>query len=275
MKIAIIIGVIVAGIIGSIVIFSSISQDMWKDHRTETIGSAPDEIDEKIDCLSKGGTWQYTSCSFEKPSQVEPAIYGTCSGAEKCITEKVIKIVDGDTIYTESYKIRLSLTNTPEKDELGFTKATSFTAMHCPIGSTIRIDQDDLQPYDVYGRLLGKVYCGNDILNEIILRNGHGTISTEYCTTSEFSGETWALQYGCKNSVVSSTNSISVKTSESVQSSTSSSSENNCEPSYPDVCIPHYPPDLDCSEISYSNFRVLSPDPHGFDRNNDGIGCES
>ncbi|MHB8807475.1 MAG: hypothetical protein ACYC59_07830 [Anaerolineaceae bacterium] len=49
----------------------------------------------------------------------------------------------------------------------------------------------------------------------------------------------------------------------------------NCHPSYPDVCIPYPPPDLDCDEISYRRFRVLSPDPHGFDRDHDGIGCES
>ena len=50
----------------------------------------------------------------------------------------------------------------------------------------------------------------------------------------------------------------------------------NCDPSYPDVCIPPAPPDLDCGEISHRRFRVLPPDPHGFDGNdNDGLGCES
>ncbi len=51
--------------------------------------------------------------------------------------------------------------------------------------------------------------------------------------------------------------------------------EISCDPSYPDVCITPYPPDLDCGEIGYSNFRVVGNDPHGFDRDNDGIGCES
>jgi len=46
--------------------------------------------------------------------------------------------------------------------------------------------------------------------------------------------------------------------------------------SYPDVCIaPQYPPGLDCGDIEYSNFKVIGNDPHGFDVNNDGIGCES
>ncbi len=49
----------------------------------------------------------------------------------------------------------------------------------------------------------------------------------------------------------------------------------SCDPSYPDVCIPPYPPDLDCGEIGYSNFRVVGDDPHGFDGDKDGIGCES
>ncbi|MCI0727862.1 MAG: hypothetical protein L0332_14245 [Chloroflexi bacterium] len=49
----------------------------------------------------------------------------------------------------------------------------------------------------------------------------------------------------------------------------------NCDPAYPTVCIPPPPPDLDCGEIPYRDFTVLPPDPHGFDGDNDGIGCES
>jgi micrococcal nuclease len=49
----------------------------------------------------------------------------------------------------------------------------------------------------------------------------------------------------------------------------------NCDPSYPTVCIPPAPPDLDCGDISYRRFTVLQPDPHRFDGDHDGIGCES
>lgn len=50
-----------------------------------------------------------------------------------------------------------------------------------------------------------------------------------------------------------------------------------CDPSYPDanVCIPPAPPDLDCGDVPYGNFTVQPPDPHGFDREGDGRGCES
>ena len=30
----------------------------------------------------------------------------------------------------------------------------------------------------------------------------------------------------------------------------------------------------DCADISHRNFRVLQPDPHRFDGDKDGIGCE-
>jgi hypothetical protein len=49
----------------------------------------------------------------------------------------------------------------------------------------------------------------------------------------------------------------------------------NCDPSYPTVCIPPPPPDLDCGDIPYDHFVVLPPDPHGFDGEGDGVGCES
>jgi micrococcal nuclease len=49
----------------------------------------------------------------------------------------------------------------------------------------------------------------------------------------------------------------------------------DCDSSYPDACIPPYPPDLNCGDISDKDFQVVPPDPHGFDREGDGIGCES
>ncbi|CCF85562.1 thermonuclease family protein [Nitrolancea hollandica] len=49
----------------------------------------------------------------------------------------------------------------------------------------------------------------------------------------------------------------------------------NCDPSYPGVCIPPPPPDLDCKDVSYRRFAVVAPDPHRFDSDHDGIGCET
>src|SRR5215208_1717812 len=47
-----------------------------------------------------------------------------------------------------------------------------------------------------------------------------------------------------------------------------------CDSSYPDFCIPPPPPDLNCDDVDDTNFEVVGSDPHGFDGDNDGIGCE-
>jgi endonuclease YncB( thermonuclease family) len=120
-----------------------------------------------------------------------------CSGTALCITDKVTKVVDGDTIYTKNYKIRLSLTNTPEKNQNGFSEAKSFTMNLCPVGSEIIVDQDDKQRYDTYGRLLGKVTCSGKNLNAELLENVYASISTQYCKKSEFASESWAKKFGC------------------------------------------------------------------------------
>jgi hypothetical protein len=48
----------------------------------------------------------------------------------------------------------------------------------------------------------------------------------------------------------------------------------DCDNSYPDVCIPPPPPVLECGDIDEDDFEVRGSDPHGFDDDNDGVGCE-
>jgi hypothetical protein len=52
-----------------------------------------------------------------------------------------------------------------------------------------------------------------------------------------------------------------------------------CDPSYPDLCLAASP-DLDCIDIGYPITVYHDPaigayDPHGFDADFDGIGCEA
>jgi hypothetical protein len=50
----------------------------------------------------------------------------------------------------------------------------------------------------------------------------------------------------------------------------------SCDPSSPTVCIQSPPPDLDCPDVlPLRKFVVGPPDPHGFDGDHDGRGCES
>jgi len=122
----------------------------------------------------------------------------TFCGKFKCITDKVKRIIDGDTIELKNYLIiRLSLSDAYEKNKSGGPEATAFTTKLCPVGSYITVDQDDRQPFDIYKRILGKVYCGDKVLNSELLDNDHANILVKYCKTSEFAKEDWAIKYGC------------------------------------------------------------------------------
>jgi micrococcal nuclease len=56
----------------------------------------------------------------------------------------------------------------------------------------------------------------------------------------------------------------------------SGATSSRCDPSYPTVCIPPYDQvgDLDCDDVQYTGFAVTGSDPHGFDGDADGVGCE-
>jgi micrococcal nuclease len=58
-------------------------------------------------------------------------------------------------------------------------------------------------------------------------------------------------------------------------STTAPAGRAGCDPAYPGVCIPPPPPDLDCGQITERRFKVLPPDPHRFDGDHNGIGCET
>lgn len=60
-----------------------------------------------------------------------------------------------------------------------------------------------------------------------------------------------------------------------MQGTATATGRGDCDDSYPGVCIPPYPPDLDCGDIPERDFAVVGSDPHGFDREGDGLGCES
>lgn len=47
----------------------------------------------------------------------------------------------------------------------------------------------------------------------------------------------------------------------------------NCDPNY-SPCVPNVSYDLDCPDIGF-RVRVIGSDPHRFDREGDGVGCES
>jgi micrococcal nuclease len=261
-KVIIIVGisVLVIAVIGILIGIGSLEQpkQIAKPHDQEPIGT--DNPVKSEDISSSKSTPQITP---------ETLSSSNCSGSAGCFTGSVTRIVDGDTIHTSTMKIRLSLTNTPETYQDGFSEATEFTKKLCPVGSKILVDQDDLQRVDQYGRVLAKVFCGDKVLNFELLYNGHANILTQYCSTSEFSGEAWAKRYGCdSNEIQTTTKPSPIPVQPKIQGV-------SCDHSYPDFCIPSPPPDLDCKDIPQKRFTVIGSDSHRFDGDGDGIGCES
>lgn len=167
-------------------------------------------VDSKTGILLSGAHWysysggqfaiNYTLIDTNMPdlkTQAKQVNKTNCKGTKLCIIDKVKKVVDGDTIYIKKHKIRLSLTDTPERTEDGFRDALLFTKRLCPVGSTVIVDQDDKQPLDKYKRIVGKVTCSGKVLNAELLYAKHANISKSFCSKSEFSGEDWAKKYGC------------------------------------------------------------------------------
>jgi len=120
-----------------------------------------------------------------------------CKGGAVCFTGLVTHIVDGDTIDVNTVRVRLALVNTPERGDHGYAEATTFTTTLCPVGSTALVDEDDGQTQGSYDRMIGKVFCGNKVLNEELLKAGLAVMYTNFCAVSEFSSEDWAQRYGC------------------------------------------------------------------------------
>ena len=128
---------------------------------------------------------------------VTPQANTDCTGDALCIKGKVTKIVDGDTLDVGDNRIRLALTSTPELDEFGGLDSKEFVEKACPVGSDVLVDEDDGQIEGSYGRVIGKIYCQGKLLNEEILKEDYGIISTQYCRQSEFGNEEWAKNFGC------------------------------------------------------------------------------
>ena len=200
------------------------------------------------------------SAEIKKHESINSPNPGDCKGYAECLSGTVTRIIDGDTIHVDGKSIRFALSSAPELYEINGPESRAFIQTICPVDSLVIVDEDDKQTEGSYGRMLGVVYCNGMSLNQELLDSGLGYLSSEFCEKSEFEHYSWAQKHGCQDT------STSIDVLEN---------QNDCDSSYPDFCIPSPPPDLNCADIAYKKFTVLQPDPHNFDGDNDGIGCES
>jgi micrococcal nuclease len=200
------------------------------------------------------------------------------SSVENGIEGIVTSVIDGDTlnirtnIDKEILTIRLVLVDAPEINEEGYTEAKEFVSENC-LDKLALVDLDDNQDLS-YGRLVALVYCQGLNINEAVIQSGLASIYQRFCTISEFGNSDWAQKHGC-NGFINAYNDNKIATLRGENDTMVEETVSNCDSSYPDICIPSPPPDLDCKDVKERNFTVRLPEPHRFDGNKDGVGCES
>jgi micrococcal nuclease len=182
---------------------------------------------------------------------------------------------DGDSWKdTAGKEYRLGLVNTPEYDECYGSAATAARKRMVANGFRASV-----YTTDTYGRLVSVVTTADGTnLNVWLAR--HGYADDRYLDQFRHENRALAAQLdvafaAAKAERVGLWSACSGPAPQSVTTTAAAPSRGGCDPSYPTVCIPPAPPDLDCGDITYRRFEVRQPDPHRFDADHDGIGCES
>jgi len=225
-------------------------------------------------------------------------------------TARVVRVVDGDTVDVrldgQVVRLRLIGIDTPEVVDPRravecFGREASAKAHELLDGQTVTLEADTTQDdVDRYGRLLRYIWLPDGrLFNQEMIGQGYAfeyTYRVPYKYQAEFkqaeldareqqrglwSQQTCAGEHGPADGAQPSPVPSPVAAPQPAPNPVPPPPEptgapaSNCDPAYPDVCIPPPPPDLDCGDIPYRNVRVLPRDPHRFDRDKDGIGCES
>jgi len=216
-----------------------------------------------------------------RPPQIVATQASVPSNAQ-IVEGRVVHVVDGDTIDVnlggKIFRVRYIGVDTPETVhpsqpvECMGREASAFNKQLVE-GKIVRLEKD-ISETDKYGRLLRYIYVGETFVNAELVRQGLAQVST-YPPDVKYQDLYLQLQRearaagrglwggACESFAVPPATVVSAPPS------------GNCDPSYPDVCIPPYPPDLDCGDIPFRRFQVIGADPHRFDGDKDGIGCES
>lgn len=197
----------------------------------------------------------------------------------------VTRVVDGDTVVVSTGEtLRLIGMDTPEtvdprKPVQCFGREASARARALLAGAPVRLELDPTQGRrDQYGRTLAYVWLADGrLFNEVMIAEGFAheyTYELPYRYQARFDAAERAARTQQRGLWSPATCGGDTATLASRPPATGATRP-GCDPSYPDVCIPASPPDLDCADVPHRRFRVLGADPHRFDANHDGVGCES
>lgn len=208
------------------------------------------------------------------------------------VPAQVVRVTDGDTLKVTvdgvQDTVRLYRADAPEVAGCGGHSATAFAQMalsYNDAGATVYLESDATSR-DRYDRRLAYVWFTVDgqpyMLNEVMMRSGWARdvdygdrlYADEFPPAVQFA-ERWQIGQWAECGGFDAEN-VAGSGAAVEQIEQQGPGAGTCDPSYPDVCIPpiEVTGDLDCGQISERRFRVVPPDPHGFDGDADGIGCE-
>lgn len=195
----------------------------------------------------------------------------------------VTRVVDGDTIEVNlrgrTVDVRLIGIDTPETVhpsepvECFGPEASNFTSARLS-DERVRLEFD-VERTDRYGRTLAYVWLDDKLFNRMLVRQGFAQVST-YPPNVKYVERFTAAQRAAREADAGLWGaSCPSEEEKTAKPAPGGGGGKNCDPNYTGACIPPYPPDLDCTEISATNFNSVGSDPHGFDGDDDGIACES
>ena len=189
----------------------------------------------------------------------------------------VTNVVDGDTLdVSTGERIRIIGIDTPERGGCGYDEAANYLASLLT-GKTVTLTPGAQDDRDAYDRLLRYVDTADGIdvglaqleasqaISRYNSRDGYGRHDRE----DSYIAADQRTIVGC-STIPGQPVPVPTPTT---QTPAGGGGGANCDPNY-DPCIPPFPPDLDCADIGQS-VSVIGGDPHGLDREGDGLGCKS
>ena len=152
-----------------------------------------------------------------------------------------------------------------------------------PVGTAIALKP---QTTDRYGRTVAEVFKGSLNINLAMVQEGRAVVYREYLSQcegdrylkTEASAKEGRLAFWSQNDPIMPWDfrkGVRAEAPKPTVAPKPQAASSNCDRSYPTVCIPPAPPDLNCGDIPHRRFKVVGADPHRFDGDRDGIGCES
>jgi micrococcal nuclease len=176
--------------------------------------------------------------------------------------------------------VRLVQIDSPElsSGECYAAAAQTTLARLLPADTRVRLELDPrLDHVDRYGRTLAYVWKGAENVNVTLVARGAASVWFYDGARGRYAAQLMSAARAAKaakRGLRKACPGTRLDPLSGVSTGTARTSSGSCDSSYPDDCIPPPPPDLDCADIRHK-VRVRPPDPHHFDGDYDGWGCES